>query len=74
MGAGKTHILQMLGVIKWGIFLIFIPLLMLLVNVMLKFTCTNQRLGTVIIQHLDKLHDANKRAYSNLLEQCGGLL
>jgi hypothetical protein len=41
MGAGKTHILQMLGVIKQGrgIVFIFIPLLMLSADVMSKFTC-----------------------------------
>jgi hypothetical protein len=64
----------MLGVIKQGIVLIFIPLLMLLANVMLKFTCANQHFGAVIIQHLDKLYDANKQAYRNLLEQCQGFL
>ena len=41
MGARKTHILQMLGVIEqgWGIVFIFIPLLTLSANVMSKFTC-----------------------------------
>jgi hypothetical protein len=33
-GAGKTHILWMLGVIEQGIVLIFIPLLTLSANVM----------------------------------------
>ena len=41
-GAGKTHILRMLGVIKRGITLIFILLLTLSANVMSKFTCANQ--------------------------------
>jgi hypothetical protein len=44
-GAGKTHILRMLGVIERGIVLIFIPLLMLSVNVMSKFTCADLRFG-----------------------------
>jgi hypothetical protein len=74
MGARKTHILQMLGVIKRGIVLIFIPLLMLSANVMSKFTCTDQRFGNVTIQHLDKLYDANKQVYKVLLQRCRGLL
>jgi hypothetical protein len=53
--AGKTHILCMLGIIEQGIVLIFIPLLTLLADVMSKFTCTNQRFGAIIIQHLDEL-------------------
>jgi superfamily II DNA helicase RecQ len=72
-GAGKTHILWMLGVIKQGIILIFIPLLTLLADVMSKFTCANHHFGTVIIQHLDELFDANKSAYKDLLERCQGL-
>ncbi len=72
-GAGKTHILRMLGVIERGIVLIFIPLLMLSADVMSKFTCANHRFGTVIIQHLNELFDANKSAYKDLLEQCRGL-
>jgi hypothetical protein len=40
---GKTHILRMLGVIKRGIVLIFIPLLMLSDGVMSKFTCAAER-------------------------------
>jgi superfamily II DNA helicase RecQ len=72
-GAGKTHILRMLDVIERGIVLIFIPLLTLLADVMSKFTCANHRFGTVIIQHLDELFDANKSAYKDLLEQCRGL-
>jgi hypothetical protein len=66
-GAGKTHILWTLGVIEWGIMLIFIPLLVLSANVKSKFTCADQRFGAVIVQHLDKLYDANKRAYQELL-------
>ena len=50
-GAGKTHILRMLGVIKRGIVLIFIPLLTLSADVMSKFLCANQNSGTVPIQH-----------------------
>jgi superfamily II DNA helicase RecQ len=66
----------MLGVIQRGIILIFIPLLTLLADVMLKLTCTNQRFGTVIIQYLSKryLYNANKQAYKYLLEQFQGLL
>jgi hypothetical protein len=43
--AGKTHILWMLGVIEWGIVLIFIPLLTLLADVMSKFTFAAERSG-----------------------------
>jgi hypothetical protein len=45
----------MLGVIKRGTVLIFIPLLMLSADVMSKLTCANQRFGAIIIQHLDEL-------------------
>jgi hypothetical protein len=60
-GAGKTHILRTLGVIERGIILIFIPLLTLSADVMSKFTCANQKFGTVAVQHLDELFDANKQ-------------
>ncbi len=73
-GAGKTHILQTLGVIERGIVLIFILLLTLSADVMSKFTCANQNFGAVAVQHLDKLFDVNKRLYYDLLEQCCGLL
>jgi hypothetical protein len=73
-GARKTHILQMLGGIERGIVLIFIPLLTLSANVMSKFTCTDQRFGAVTIQYLDKLYDANKQVYKDLLQHCQGLL
>ena len=73
-GAGKTHILQTLGVIEWGIVLIFIPLLTPSADVMSKFTCANQNFGAVAVQHLGELFDANKRLYYNLLERCCGLL
>jgi hypothetical protein len=59
-GSGKTHILWTLGVIKQGIVLIFIPLLTLSANVKSELTCTNQHFGAIIIQHLNKLYDANK--------------
>jgi hypothetical protein len=72
-GAGKTHILRMLGVIERGIVLIFIPLLTLSADVMSKFTCANHHFRTVIIQHLDELCNANKSAYKDLLERCQGL-
>ena len=72
-GAGKTHILRTLGVIERGIILIFIPLLTLSADVMSKFTCANQKFGTVAVQHLDELFDANKQVYYHLLEQCHGL-
>jgi superfamily II DNA helicase RecQ len=72
-GAGKTHILWTLGVIERGIVLTFIPLLTLSADVMSKFTCANYRFGTVIIQYLDELFDANKSAYKDLLERCRGL-
>jgi hypothetical protein len=67
-GAGKTHILQTLGVIERGIILIFIPLLTLSADVMSKFTCANQKFGSVPVQHLDELIDANKQVYYDLLE------
>jgi len=72
-GAGKTHILQMLGVIERGIILIFIPLRTLSTDVMSKFKCANQKFSAVAIQHLDKLFDANKQVYYDLLERCRGL-
>ena len=62
-GAGKSHILRMLGIIERGIVLIFIPLLTLSANVMSKFTCTNQNFGDIPVQHLDELFGANKRVY-----------
>ncbi len=74
MGACKTHILCMLGVIEQGIVLIFIPLLTLSADVMSKFTCTDLHFRAVIIQHLEKLFDSNKNAYKDLLRQCRGLL
>ncbi len=55
----------MLGVIEQGIVLIFIPLLTLSADEILKFTCANQCFGAVIIQHLDKLYNANKQAYTD---------
>jgi hypothetical protein len=67
MGARKTHILRMLGVIKCGSVLIFIPLLTLSAGVMSKFISTNQRFGAIIIQHLDELYDATKQVYKDLL-------
>ncbi len=73
-GAGKTHNLWTMGVIEWGIVLIFIPLLTLSADVMSKFMCTIVPLGAVIIQHLNELYDANKNAYKKLLQRCGGLL
>jgi superfamily II DNA helicase RecQ len=72
-GAGKTHILQTLGVIERGIILIYIPLLTLSADVMSKFTCADQKFGAVAVQHLDELFDANKQVYYDLLEQCRGL-
>jgi hypothetical protein len=56
-----------------GIILIFIPLLTLSADVMSKFTCANQKFGAVAVHHLDKLFDANKQVYYNLLERCRGL-
>jgi hypothetical protein len=50
-GAGKTHIIRMLGVIKRGIVLIFIPLLTRSADVMSKFTCANKNSGTVPVHH-----------------------
>ena len=72
-GAGKTHILQTLGVIEQGIILIFIPLLTLSTDVMSKFTCANQQFGAVAVQHLGESFDANKQVYYDLLERCRGL-
>ncbi len=72
-GAGKTHILRTLGVIERGIILIFIPLRTLSTDVMSKFKCANQKFSAVAIQHLDKLFDANKQVYYDLLEQCRSL-
>jgi hypothetical protein len=63
VGARKTHILRMLGVIEGGIILIFIPLLTLSAMVMAKFTCTNKQFGAVITQHLDQLYNANEHKY-----------
>ncbi len=73
-GAGKRHILRTLGVMERGIVLIFIPLLTLSANVMLKFKCADQCFGAVAIQHLDKLYGSNRQVYNKLLEQCHGLL
>jgi len=72
-GAGKMRILWTLGVMERGILLIFIPLLTLSADVMLKFTCAGQRFGTVTVQHLDELYDANKKVYHELMERCRGL-
>ncbi len=72
-GAGKTHILRMLGIIEGGIILIFIPLFTLSAKVMAKFTCTNKQFGAVMMQHLDQLYDANKHVYQDLLKHCHGL-
>jgi hypothetical protein len=72
--AGKMHIIRMLGVIKRGIILIFIPLLMLSADVMEKFTCANERFGGVITMHLDGLYDTNKCTYFQLLDHCCCLL
>jgi superfamily II DNA helicase RecQ len=72
-GAGKTHILRTLGVIERGIVHIIIPPLTLSANVMNKFTCANQNFSAITVQHLDKLFDANKRVYYDLLERCHGL-
>jgi hypothetical protein len=63
----------MLGVMEWGIVLIFIPLLTLSADVMSKFASADQRFGAVIVQHLDKLYDGNKKVYHDLLERCRGL-
>jgi hypothetical protein len=68
-----THNGRTLGVIEQGIVLIFIPLLMLSVDVMAKFTCANEH-WSVITMHLDKLYNANKRAYLQLLDRCHCLL
>jgi superfamily II DNA helicase RecQ len=72
-GAGKTHILRMLGVMERGIVLIVIPLLTLSADVMSKFTCADQRFGTVMVQHLGELYDGNKKVYHELLERCHSL-
>ncbi len=58
---------------EWGIVLIFIPLLTLSADVMSKFASADQRFGAVIVQHLDKLYDGNKKVYHDLLERCRGL-
>jgi hypothetical protein len=72
-GAGKTHILRTLGVMERGNVVIVIPLLTLSADVMSKFTCADQRFGAVMVQHLDKLYDGNKKVFRELLEQCRGL-
>jgi hypothetical protein len=72
-GTGKTHILRTLGVIQRGVILIFIPLLTLSADVMSKFSCVAKWFSTAIIQHLDKLFNANKPAYRKLLQRCRGL-
>ena len=76
-GAGKTHILRnserSVSSLERGIVLIFIPLLTLSADVMNKFTCANQNFSAITVQHLDKLFDANKQVYDDLLERCHGL-
>jgi hypothetical protein len=62
-GAGKTHIMRTLGVVEQGIILIFISLLTLLADIIHKFKCANEEWGSVVIYHLDKIYDLNKRAY-----------
>jgi hypothetical protein len=69
-GAGKTHILLMLGVVERGIILIVIPLLTLLTNVIHKFKCTNKQWGSVVVHHLNEIYDLNKRTYKQLLHFC----
>jgi hypothetical protein len=68
MGARKTHILCTLGVIERGIVLIFIPLLRLSADIMLKFTCTNQRFGAIIIEtnKHTRFYWSNARAFFDL--------
>ena len=72
--AGKMHIIRTLGMMEHGIVLIFIPLLTLFADVMSEFKCADQRYGAITIQHLDKLYDANRQVYKELLERCHGLL
>jgi hypothetical protein len=73
-GVRKMHIARTLGVIERGIVFIFIPLLMLLADVMEKFTCANERFGGVITMHLGKLCNANKCRHIHLLDCCRCLL
>ncbi len=73
-GVGKMHIVRTLGVIKRGIILIFIPLLTLSADAMAKFTCANKHFGGVITMHLNKLYNANKCTYLQLLDCCCCLL
>ena len=72
-GSGKTHIVRVVGVIERGIILIFIPLLTLSADVLQKFTCADETWGTVEVQHLDELYEANRSKYNEFLQRCHGL-
>lgn len=69
-GSGKTHIVRVVGVCERAITLIFIPLLTLSADVMQKFTCANDTWGTVEVQHLDELYEANRSKYTTFLQRC----
>jgi superfamily II DNA helicase RecQ len=72
-GGGKTHILRTLGVIERGITLIFIPLLMLLADVMHKFQAANTTWGNVGVYHLDELYDSNRPAFDRVVRSCSAI-
>ena len=69
-GGGKTHIIRVVGVMEGGIILIFIPLLTLSADVLIKFQNANDDYGDVNVQHLDELYDVNYDKYKQVLHRC----
>ena len=68
-GAGKSHIVRLLGVIKKGIVLVFVPLLALSADVLEKFKNAIDTWGTVDVHHLDEVYTNSKGNYRRLLEK-----
>ena len=68
MHGGKSHVIQTIGVVEKGIMIVFVPLLALSVNVMEKFWSVNEHLGTVYVQHFDKLYGNNRETYDAVLK------
>ena len=62
------HITPVVEVIERGVVLIFIPLLTLLADVLVKFTNPDQRSGDAKVQHLDELFGNNKSTYNSVLQ------
>ena len=56
-----------------GIILIFIPLLTLSADVLIKFQYANDDYGDVNVQHLDELYDVNYDKYKQVLHRCDNL-